>query len=61
MVYLTKAQEDAVRRIYDRKVDSPTTMTYEEFRQTVEPGFGYVGIMWCGMYLGIEPDGHTHS
>lgn len=22
---------------------------------------GYVGIEWCGMFLGIEQDGYTHS
>jgi len=22
---------------------------------------GCVMLPWCGMWLGIEPDGHTHS
>lgn len=29
-------------------------MTYEQF-------FGALMVPWCGMWLGIEPDGYTHS
>jgi hypothetical protein len=53
-------------RVYSRPVDG-TTHTglrgYRAFRRTV----AYDGLMncvmihWCGMWLGIEPDGHTHS
>ena len=35
--------------------------SYREFRKSVMPGFGYIGIMWNGMYIGIETDGYTHS
>jgi len=38
--------------------------TYREFRRTVQPMLGSdpcVLVPWCGMWLGIEVDGHTHS
>jgi len=27
----------------------------------VLPGFGYIGVMSGTMFIGIEPDGHTHT
>ena len=38
--------------------------TYREFRRTVYPllgGGGCAMVPWCGMQIGIELDGHTHS
>lgn len=41
--------------------------TYRQFRRTVVPAAGgycgenYILVPWCGMWLGIETDGHTHS
>lgn len=37
------------------------TIQYRRFRQRVQPGPGCVMIEWKGMWLGIEPDGYTHS
>lgn len=32
------------------------------FRRFIKPAFGdCFMIPWCGMYLGIEADGYTHS
>jgi len=59
MIKLTKKQRHAVKRIYDR--NSTPKIGYRTFRKQVIPGFGYVGIEWNGMFLGIEPDGYTHS
>ena len=66
MTVLTRRQREAMYRVYSRPVDG-TTRTglrgYRAFRRTV----AYDGLMncvmihWCGMWLGIEPDGHTHS
>lgn len=36
-------------------------MTYREFRTLVHVGFDCVMVPWCGMWLGIETDGYTHS
>jgi hypothetical protein len=27
----------------------------------VVPGHGCIMVKWCNMWLGIEPDGYTHS
>lgn len=39
-------------------------VTYKAFRASVTPvldGSGAVLVPWCGMHLGIEPDGYIHS
>lgn len=37
-------------------------MTWREFAASVVPfDFGAIGVQWCGMWLGIERDGYTHS
>ena len=36
-------------------------ITYREFRKKLSPAYDCVMIHWCGMWLGIEPDGYTHS
>lgn len=37
-------------------------VTYRQFRKTVIPfDYGAIGVHWCGMWLGIETDGYTHS
>jgi hypothetical protein len=65
MTPLNKAQRQALKKVYDRtKVIDPVTqteMSYREFRKTVTFGPGCVMVPWCGMWLGIEPDGYTHS
>lgn len=97
MMNLTAKQQEAINRVYERKVDSleqagllvskstsyydlpPGEKTYRkmtlnEFTATAYPGPGYrdvpadeqpvgscVMIPWCGMQLGIELDGYTHS
>jgi hypothetical protein len=34
---------------------------YRRFRATARGGPGCVMLPWKGMWLGIEPDGYTHS
>ncbi len=62
---LTRQQRVALKRVYDREVDNRKACgvggTYREFRKTVHPGWGCVMVLWAGMWLGIEPDGYTHS
>jgi len=36
-------------------------LTYLQFRRTVVQGLDCVMVRWCGMWLGIETDGFTHS
>ena len=60
---LSKSQQRAVKNLYDRLEDNDDRESFLAFRRRVMPGIGgdYVGIPWCGMYVGIELDGHTHT
>lgn len=42
------------------KVRVPT-LQWRAFRRRVHGGPGYIMVQWAEMWLGIEPDGHTHS
>jgi hypothetical protein len=58
---LTREQVIALKRIYDRNWNKPKS--YLAFRRTAHISHmqGCVMLPWCGMTLGIERDGHTHS
>ena len=58
MTKTNRAQREALRRVYLRLQNPPK---YREFRRTVQPGPGCIMVPYCGMWLGIEPDGYTHS
>ena len=68
---LTRAQRVALKKVYDRPTTQgmgyygldTTRKGYRAFRRMVVPMIGDAGIMvpWCGMWLGIETDGYTHS
>lgn len=82
MTAITRAQREALKRVYDRQALTMTCrngqrfadrwenyghdrrkMTYRQFRKLARPAFGIDCLMvpWCGMWLGIERDGYTHS
>lgn len=64
MVRLNRAQRVALKRVYDRTVhenQTCDTRSYRTFRRGVEHGPGCVMVRFAGMWLGIEPDGYTHS
>jgi len=56
---ITKAQRVAILRKYQQSPDG--AKSYREFRKRVKRGPGFLVLPWCGMWLGIEPDGYTHS
>lgn len=57
----TPEQLAALRRVWERPQDGPKA-TWEEFRTSAQIAFGdCVMVPWCGMVLGIETDGYTHS
>jgi hypothetical protein len=62
---LTRAQREALARIYRRllSADPAACPTYRAFRRSVQPYIGgdCVLVPFCGMWLGIERDGYTHS
>jgi len=35
--------------------------TWREFACSAQPGHDCIMVKWCGMWLGIERDGYTHS
>lgn len=62
MLRLTKAQSKALLRLY-RRAEAPAE-SFLTFRRKARPMFdrsGGIMIHWCGMWLGIEPDGYCHS
>jgi len=77
MVRTTRAQREALFQILRRDFPSWITVTtrrnlhgdivkvpseiYRKLRARVRPGPGCIMINWRGMWLGIEPDGYTHS
>ena len=66
MYKLTKAQQKALKGLYDRFQQSDS---YIKFRRNVhlivggryDDGTHAVMVPWAGMYVAIEPDGHTHT
>lgn len=61
MMTLTKEQRHSLLRVWQR---GQSDLSYLQFRRSVESGFcmdGAVVVPWCGMWLAIETDGHTHS
>ena len=67
MITLTKPQRKAVHRLF-LDYSHPERYVcfcdgYRAFRKRVQCGFGCVMLQPVdnGMWLGIEPDGYTHS
>ncbi len=58
MVVTTRKQREALARTWKRDSGG---LTYRQFRRTVLGGYDCIMVKWCGMWLGIEPDGYTHS
>lgn len=58
MVKTTRKQREALRRVWARGADN---RSYRELRAAVLPGSDCIMLQWAGMWLGIEPDGYTHS
>ena len=58
MTKLTRDQRKSLKEIYDRQ---PLGLTYRQFRRTAVVVFDCVMVPWCGMYIGIEPDGYAHT
>lgn len=61
---LNKPQQNALVRVFKRTVirgSDNEPISYRQFRKTVQFSFDCAMVPWCGMWLGIEQDGHTHS
>lgn len=60
MIALTKQQRKALYNLWYR-LGYNVAVPYRKFRRTVQPGPGCVMVPFGNMWLGIEPDGYTHS
>ena len=64
---LTKEQKYRLHEVFNREgtVERVQGMNFidwlEKFTSAPSMLADYVGVNWCGMYLGIETDGHCHS
>lgn len=56
---ITREQRLAIKKLYDRTENK--ILTYRQFRKTVQYGFDCLMVQWCGMWVGIERDGYTHT
>jgi len=64
MIYLTRAQRVALKKVYLRQKlydENGKPLSYLSFRRYVVQGYDCVMVPWSGMWLGIETDGYTHS
>ena len=55
---ITIEQKIAIKRLYDR---NSLGVSYLQLRRTVKRGYDCLMVEWCGMWIGIEKDGYTHS
>jgi hypothetical protein len=61
--WMTDAQVEAIWNLYKRSPDGSRDR-WEFSTRVQESGVGsdrYAGISWCGMFVGIEADGYTHT
>jgi len=56
MITLTRPQRVSLHRKWCQEGQGKS---YRQFRKTVKTGWDCVMVRWCGMWLGIEPDGVT--
>ena len=58
---MTEAQRESIKVLFERSKDGANSL--EEFEDRFRGGIGgeYIGGTWCGMFVGIEKDGHRHS
>ena len=60
---LTRLQREAIYRLYKRD-RRHVFHSYRDFRRTVQPMIASdpcVIVPQFGMYIGVEPDGYTHT
>jgi hypothetical protein len=61
--WMTPKQVEAVNKLYRRSPDGARNR-HEFFTRVQECGIGsdrYAGLNWGSMFVGIEPDGYTHT
>lgn len=60
--YAVKPNDKQCAALFRKWKQNSNGMTWEEFAATVvQFDYDAIGVQWCGMWLGIEKDGYTHS
>ena len=61
MVKITAEQRKSIHALFLRNPDGANS--YKELRQRAVPELCGPAVMlpWCGMWVGIEKDGHRHT
>ena len=57
----TEAQVRALRELFDRSPDGSPNLASFEARAQKALMDSCLMIQWCGLWVGIETDGYTHS
>lgn len=55
---MTKEQ---VKALYKKFLINSEGKTFDQFVDDSVDYGQYIGISWCGMFVGIEKDGYTHT
>lgn len=58
---LSTAEHEALRKVFDRDHDGAFDFQAFVTRARRDAIMGCIMVPWCGMWLGVEPDGYTHS
>ena len=58
--WMTPQQVEAIATLYRRSADGSANQAAFFHRVQSHVG-GYCGLTWCGMFVGIEPDGYRHT
>ena len=58
--WMTPEQVESINNLFARNPDGSATR-HEFFSRVKYYLGGYCGLTWCGMFIGIEKDGYTHS
>lgn len=56
--WMNDKQIDSLDKLYQRDSQG---VTRDQFFQKVENFGDYVGVIWAGMFVGIEKDGYSHT
>jgi hypothetical protein len=57
----SQEQHDALAKLYERSADGATSYAQFASRAVYSYVMDCVMVPWCGMQIGIERDGYTHS
>jgi|HubBroStandDraft_3_1064219.scaffolds.fasta_scaffold87594_1 hypothetical protein len=58
--WMTPEQVESINKLFGRNPDGAKSRA--EFFHRVQPYMGgYCGLSWCGMFVGIEKDGYSHT